>query len=44
MGTHLNYIDLLMQIKWVPITYAFQKNIRRKQVGHDGPVMLTWVS
>ena len=30
VGTHLNCIDLLMQFKWVPTTYAFFKTIRQK--------------
>ena len=30
VGTHLNCIDLSMQFKWVPITYAFIKKIERK--------------
>ena len=25
VGTHLNYINKLMQFKWVPSTYAFIK-------------------
>ena len=25
VGTHLNFIDLSMQFKWVPTTYAFIK-------------------
>ena len=30
VGTHLNCIDLSMQFKWVPTTYAFKKKIRKK--------------
>ena len=30
VGTHLNCIDLSMQFKWVPTTYAFIKKIRKK--------------
>ena len=25
VGTHLNYVNKLMQFKWVPTTYAFIK-------------------
>ena len=31
VGTHLNCIDLLMQFKWVPATYAFIKKVRRRK-------------
>ena len=31
VGTHLNCMDLSMQFKWVPITYAFKKKIIRKK-------------
>ena len=31
VGTHLNCIDLLMQFKWIPTTYAFIKKIRKKK-------------
>ena len=31
MGTHLNCIDLLMQFKCVPTTYAFIKKNRKKK-------------
>ena len=31
VGTHFNCIDLSMQFKWVPTTYAFIKKIRRKK-------------
>ena len=30
VGSHLNCIDLSMQFKWVPTTYAFIKKIRKK--------------
>ena len=30
VGTHLNCIDLSMQFKWVPTTYAFIKKIRKE--------------
>ena len=30
VGTHLNCIDLSMQFKWVPTTYAFINKIRKK--------------
>ena len=30
VGTHLNCIDLSMQFKWVPTTYALRKKIREK--------------
>ena len=30
VGTHLNCIDLSIQFKWVPTTYAFIKKIRKK--------------
>ena len=30
VSTHLNCIDLSMQFKWVPTTYAFIKKIRKK--------------
>ena len=29
VGTHLNCIDLSMQFKWVPTTYAFIKKFRK---------------
>ena len=29
VGTHLNCINLSMQFKWVPTTYAFIKEIRK---------------
>ena len=32
VGTHLNCIDLLMQFKWVPTTYAFIKKIRNNHI------------
>ena len=32
VGTHLNCIDLLMQFKWVPTTYAFIKKITKKKI------------
>ena len=32
VGAHLNCIDLSMQFKWVPTTYAFIKKIRKKIV------------
>ena len=31
VGTHLNCINLPMQFKWVPTTYAFKKKIRKKK-------------
>ena len=31
VGTHLNCIDLSVQFKWVPTTYAFIKKIREKK-------------
>ena len=31
VGTHLNCIDLSMQFKWVPITHAFIKKIRKRK-------------
>ena len=31
VGTHLNCIDLSMQFKWVPTTYAFINKIRKKK-------------
>ena len=31
VGTHLNCINKLMQFKWVPTTYAFIKQIRKKK-------------
>ena len=33
-GTLLNCIDLSMQFKWVPTTYAFIKKIRKKSHNH----------
>ena len=30
LGTHLNCIDLTMQFKWVPTTYAFKEKTRKK--------------
>ena len=32
VGTHLNCIDLSMQFKWVPTTYAFIKKIRKNGI------------
>ena len=32
VGTHLNCIDLSMQFKWVPTTYAFIKKIRNNHI------------
>ena len=32
VGTHLNCIDLSMQFKWVPTTYAFKKKIRKNRI------------
>ena len=34
VGSHLNCIDLSMQFKWVPTTYAFIKKIRKKSHNH----------
>ena len=31
VGTYLNCINLSMQFKWVPTTYAFLKKIRKKE-------------
>ena len=31
VGTHLNCINLLMQFKWVPTTYAIIKEIRKRK-------------
>ena len=30
VGTHLNCIDMSMQFKWVPTTYAFIKKLRKE--------------
>ena len=35
VGTHLNCIDLSMQFKWVPTTYAFVKKIRKNGSHHQ---------
>ena len=32
VGTHSNCIDLSMQFKWVPTTYAFIKKIRNNHI------------
>ena len=32
VGTHLNCIDLLMQFKWVPTTYVFNKENQKKKI------------
>ena len=31
VGTHLNCIDVSMQFKWVPTSYAFIKKLRKKK-------------
>ena len=32
VGTHLNCIDLSMQFKWAPTTYAFIKKVRKNRI------------
>ena len=41
VGTYLNCIDLSMQFKWVPTTYAFIKKIRRKKSHNHHQISLS---